>query len=649
MATLAKWFRSSRANYLWLLPITLGACSSDDAPVEPPPPPPISTQLSGLPGGWSGGWLPTVYELGRDTEINHSGRYSAYLRSLSTTQASTSAISLWQSVRADLFRGRRVRLSGYLKVSDVSGVGFGLRLQVDDAHRTRVIDGMANRRQLGTKDWTYAQVVLDVPNDALGLQVGAVQSGSGTAWVDDIRLEVVGSDIAVTAPPSEGGPFHDSLYVLTEYQRAPSEPRNLDFEGIPQAELEAASVEWMKANSVPFDTDDPFAPSDSDLVPLDAMIGSASLIAMGEATHGTRQFFRMKHRVFQYLVEHHGFDHFSIEASLPEAMAVDYFVQTGVGNPATLIRGMHFWTWTTQEVVALVTWMQQWNKAGRQPRLRFSGFDMQYAGVAVDSVLAFARSLSTSLGDSVHAAYQCLDAARESTAAEPSSERYRQLPAGVQQACRAAIAGVDSLFARRAGEWTQVAGEDRTLLMQRLARIVSQWEDNARTFSRDRWMAENVAWWKSRNRGAGMMLWAHNGHINRHPGWMGMYLKDRFGADYLNMALTFSSGFFNAILQVAPGEYRGLTSHPVGGSWPGSIEALMDATGRARAILDTRAMLTGGPVATSLRHRLTMRSMGATFSRTTNLGTYQWAVALPDDYDIVIWFKEAGPSQLIQD
>lgn len=593
--------------------------------------------------------MPAAHELGRDTQISHSGRYSAYLRSLSATQAATSSIWLRQIIRGDLFRGRRVRLSGYLKVNDVSGAGFGLQIQADDAQRTRAFDNMADRRQVGTKDWTYAQVVLDVPNDALGLQVGAVLSGSGTAWVDDIRLEVVSSDVPVTAPPSAGEPFHDSSYVIAEYQRAPSEPRNLDFEGIPQAELEAASVEWMTANSVPFDTDDPFAPSDSDLVPLDAMIGSASLIAMGESTHGTRQFFRMKHRVFQYLVEHHGFDHFSIEASLPEALAVDYFVQTGVGNPATLIRGMHFWTWTTQEVVALVTWMQQWNKAGRQPRLRFSGFDMQYAGVAVDSVLAFTKSLSTSLGDSVRAAYQCLDAARESSAAEPSAERYRQLPAGVQQACRAAIASIDSLFARRAGAWTPLAGEDRTLLMQRLARIVSQWEDNARTFSRDRSMAENVAWWKSRNRGAGMMLWAHNGHISRHPGWMGAYLKDRFGADYLNMGLTFSSGFFNAFLQIAPGEYGGLTSHPAAGSWPGSLEALMDATGRARAIVDTRAMLTGGPVATSLRHRLTMRSIGAAFSRTTHLGTYQWAVALPDDYDIVIWFKEAGASQLIRD
>jgi erythromycin esterase-like protein len=115
------------------------------------------------------------------------------------------------------------------------------------------------------------------------------------------------------------------------------------------------------------------------------------------------------------------------------------------------------------------------------------------------------------------------------------------------------------------------------------------------------------------------------------------------------VALTFSSGYFNAVLQLAPGEYGALTLHPVAASWPGSIEALMDATGAPRAIVDARAMLTGGPVGASLRHRLTMRSMGATFSRTTHLGTYQWAVSLPDDYDIVIWFKEAGSTQLIRD
>jgi erythromycin esterase len=541
-----------------------------------------------------------------------------------------------------------VRLSGFLKVRDVSGPGFGLWLQIDDAQRPRAFDDMTGRRHIGTQDWTQAQVVLDVPNDALGLLFGVELTGSGTGWIDDLRLEVVGNDVAVTAAPFEHEPFPDPAFIAATYQRAPVEPLNLDFEGIPQAELDATSVDWMRSNSVLFNTDDPLAPSDSDLAPLDAMIGHSSLVAMGESTHGTRQFFRMKHRVFRYLVEHHGFDHFSIEASLPEALAVDRYVQTGIGNPADLLRGMHFWTWTTTEVASLVTWMYEWNKAGKQPRLRFTGFDMQYAAVAIDSVVAFGRSLSPSLGDSLRAAYQCLDVTRDSTTHEPKADQYRVLAASAQAACRSSIAGVDSLFARRLGDWIQQAGEERTLVTQRLARIVSQWEDNARTFSRDRSMAENAAWWKSRNGGAGMMLWAHNAHVSRHPGWMGTYLKERFGADYLNVALTFSSGLFNAYLEVSPGVLGGLTVHQVAGAWPGSLEALLDATGNPRAIFDARRTLTGGPIGTSLRHRLTMRSMGAVFSRTTNLGTYQSGLTLPDDYDIVIWFKEAGPTGLIR-
>jgi erythromycin esterase len=189
--------------------------------------------------------------------------------------------------------------------------------------------------------------------------------------------------------------------------------------------------------------------------------------------------------------------------------------------------------------------------------------------------------------------------------------------------------------------------------MQRLARLVSQWEDLARaptsfagSVSRDRSMAENVAWWRTRSNSAGMMLWAHNGHVTRRRPMMGSELATRFGTQYLNVALTFSSGSFNAYLSSQGVVTGGLQSHTIGGAWPGSIEALFDATGASRVLFDARAIVNGGATVAALRHRLTMRTIGAIFAPTSSLAVYQGVTSLPDDFDLVIWFRTASESRL---
>ena len=68
---------------------------------------------------------------------------------------------------------------------------------------------------------------------------------------------------------------------------------------------------------------------------------------------GTREFFRMKHRIFRYLVEEMDFKTFAIEASWPEANRINHYLQTGEGDPARLLAGLYFWTWNTQTEITL--------------------------------------------------------------------------------------------------------------------------------------------------------------------------------------------------------------------------------------------------------------------------------------------------------
>jgi erythromycin esterase len=127
-----------------------------------------------------------------------------------------------------------------------------------------------------------------------------------------------------------------------------------------------------------------------DLAGVDRLIGNARIVALGEASHGTAEFFQMKHRLLEYLVEKKGFTVFAIEGNWPEAQVADRFIKTGDGDARTALAAMYFWTWQTEEVSALLHWMRHYNATrGERPFLSFTGFDMQYPNVAMKSVVEF--------------------------------------------------------------------------------------------------------------------------------------------------------------------------------------------------------------------------------------------------------------------
>jgi erythromycin esterase-like protein len=162
---------------------------------------------------------------------------------------------------------------------------------------------------------------------------------------------------------------------------------------LPQAGAEPdPAAAWVKANALAFKTPEAGNGFD-DLKGLDAIIGDARIVSLGEPTHGTREAFQFKHRLLEYLVENKGFSIFSIEANMPESYALNDYVIHGKGDPRKLIAGMYFWTWRTEEVLAMVEWMRAWNEKNPpstgKPRLEFTGFDMQTPDVAWSIADAF--------------------------------------------------------------------------------------------------------------------------------------------------------------------------------------------------------------------------------------------------------------------
>jgi erythromycin esterase len=367
---------------------------------------------------------------------------------------------------------------------------------------------------------------------------------------------------------------------------------------------------------------------------------------MGEGSHGTHEFFRMKHRVFEFLVQRMGFTVFAIEASFPEALDVDRYVRTGEGDPSALIRGMYFWTWNTDEVLDLVRWMRNYNVARGAPVLRFVGIDMQSPGTSIDSVTAIVTRLDAARGDSVRAAYACLDPFRNHGFTQASRNYF----VADSFNCKAPVHGVIPLLDRARPAWGGRIDDASFALVRQYARLVEQWEEAHTTGPsfRDVAMGENAAWWLEQVPQSRMMIWAHNLHLVRGPRLTGndktsrttgMDLQTRYGTSYRPIAQFFGTGALNA----AP------TGRPlpttVGPIKTGTLESVFSATGAPRLILDTRKIASGGPDAVKLLGPLLMRGVDEVYSRTVDNAEY-FATVLPGDYDGLIWFATSTPSVL---
>jgi len=185
----------------------------------------------GIPGGQS----TSGFEVGRDKTVFHTGHASGTIRC--TSKDGDGWRSITQGIRADKYRGKRVRFQGYVKTKDVSSFA-GLWMRVDAMDRTVAFDNMSDRPLNGTKDWTLCSVVLDVPNDAVGIFYGLVMAGAGQSWMDDLTLETVYPSAVQTTADSTG----------PDTEKDPLELQNADFTQRPTRTTERDVPGWTNTS-----------------------------------------------------------------------------------------------------------------------------------------------------------------------------------------------------------------------------------------------------------------------------------------------------------------------------------------------------------------------------------------------------------------
>lgn len=132
-------------------------------------------------------------------------------------------------------------------------------------------------------------------------------------------------------------------------------------------------AKWLEAHAKPLKTTNPTAPL-NDLKPLKNMVGSASIVGLGEATHGAHEVFTMKHRIVNYLVSEKGFTNLVLEEGWDRALELDRYVLTGKGNPSQHLTPV----FKTKEMLDLLDWIRQYNANPKhKSKVRIIGMDIQ--------------------------------------------------------------------------------------------------------------------------------------------------------------------------------------------------------------------------------------------------------------------------------
>jgi hypothetical protein len=167
------------------------------------------------------------YDVALDSDVRHGGARSAVIGC--AVGRCPGFAMLTQTIRAEPFRGQRLRLSGLVKAANVRRANLWMR--VDGAGAVLAFDDMEKRRARGTFDWRRQQIVLDVPDFAYAINYGLILDGDGEAWVDDLALEPVEKTVKVTntlrvasAVRSGMSPAHSGTLLAT--------PANMDFEQV---------------------------------------------------------------------------------------------------------------------------------------------------------------------------------------------------------------------------------------------------------------------------------------------------------------------------------------------------------------------------------------------------------------------------------
>lgn len=397
------------------------------------------------------------------------------------------------------------------------------------------------------------------------------------------------------------------------------------------------------------DAASPLAGAAADYDPLLEDMGDARVVCLGEATHGTHEFYRERATLTRRLIEEHGFTVVAVEADWPDAYEVNRWVRgegdaSGADQALSGFRRFPAWMWRNRDVLAFVEWLHAYNRAlpAGARRAGFYGLDLYSLFTSIQAVLRYLDEVDPEAAARARYRYACFDHAAEDAQTYGYAAEF-----GVSPSCeREAVSQLVELrqraveLARRDGHRADAAFE-----AEQNARVVRDAEEYYRTMFRGR-----VASWNLRDRhmtetaesllrffdrGGGetrMVIWGHNSHVGdaratemgRHGEWnVGQLMRERLGSAVYLVGLTTSRGSVTAASEWDGPAERKRVRPPLDGSYEGLFHRL--ATGNF--VLPLR----GAPAAAAaLRDTLLERAIGVIYLPRTERASHYFHASLGD-------------------
>jgi protein-L-isoaspartate(D-aspartate) O-methyltransferase len=400
------------------------------------------------------------------------------------------------------------------------------------------------------------------------------------------------------------------------------------------------------------DAAEPFASIESaDLGPLMQRIGSARIVLLGEATHGTSEFYRMRERITRELVVGKGFRFVAIEADWPDAARVDHYVRHFQYPPSEWTAFARFptWMWRNTEVRDFVGWLRKHNgTVEKSQRVAFHGLDLYSLYDSIRSVLNYLDEVDPESAKVARERYGCLTPWQR----DPATYGHAALT-GSYPTCEAdVVRALGDLLAKRR-TYAEHDGE-RFLDAEQNARLVA----NAERYYRIMYYGSRASWNLRDNHmfetlknllafhGADSkaVVWAHNSHVGNAAATemaargeynIGQLCRKEFGDEAYLVGFGTHSGTV-----AAASEWDGpMELKKVRPALANSYEQLCHATGLARFMLGLRGRddLCGSD---GLGKARLERAIGVIYRPETELASHYFQASLPRQFDEYVWFDD---------
>lgn len=412
------------------------------------------------------------------------------------------------------------------------------------------------------------------------------------------------------------------------------------------------------------------ASGDYDTV-LNAATGK-KFVLIGEASHGTQEFYAIRADITQRLIQEHGFDAVAVEADWPDAYNINRYVSF-LGNGHTALESLAgferfpTWMWRNTEVLNFVEWLYTYNSQCRRPLdkkwpVGFYGLDLYSMGTSIHAVLDYLYKIDPVAARVARERYSCLDHFMD----DPQAYGYAA-EAELTESCEQEIVMQLVELQRKRHEYTERNGfiaEDAYFYAAQNAKLIKNAEQYYRSmFSsrrsswnvRDRHMFDTLEDLSGHlgsrlGREAKIIVWAHNSHVGnaaatemgRHGEVnIGQLVRESYGHNALLVGFSTSHGTVTAASDWdEPAE-----SKTVNLPFPGSYEEAFHHVNCKKFIIDLRK--SNGAVDLLMEPRL-QRAIGVVYRPLTERQSHYFQASLPEQFDFMIHIDDTTAVQPLE-